>query len=174
MGRITDVAPGGMVPAAWLVTLGAHAGLVSARTVFVALVVMDVLLMAFFLVSWGEMRGLLRVWQAVIVLGLGVTLVGTADMALTPAENPFVPVTLYAWMVLPAAAYLPTGRAHAVATLRRTYLAAGGVSLAGAGLYALGDLAGVAPAATTVAGLIVVGLGQTAGIATAVRQNRGG
>jgi hypothetical protein len=172
MGRITDVAPAGMVPAAWLVTVGAHAGVVSARTVFVALVVMDVLLAAFFLASLGEMTGVLRVWQSVIVLGLSANLVGTADMAVTPASNPLLAITLYAWMVLPAVAYVPTGRAHAVTALRRVYLVAAALSLSGTLLYALGHLGGVATGGTTLAGLGAVGLGQTAGIATAVRQNR--
>jgi hypothetical protein len=170
MGHTTDVAPAGLVPAAWLVTLGAHAGVVSARTVFVALVVMDVLLLAFFLASLGEMTGLLRVWQAVVALGLVATLVGTADAWLTPAPDPFLAVTLYAWMGLPAAAYVPTGRAHDDPTLRRVYLAAAALSLAGTGLYALGHLTGTA---ATVAGLGAVGAGQTAGIVTAVWQNTG-
>lgn len=170
MGRLTDVGPAGLVPAAWLVTIGAHAGFVTARTILIALVVMDVLLAAFFLASRGEMTGVLGYWQAVIVAGLGANLVGTAAMALTPAR-PLLPVTLYAWMVLPGLAYVPTGRAHADRTLRRVYLLAAVLSVAGAGLYAVGHLGGVAPATTTVLGLAVVGVGQTAGIVTAVWQN---
>lgn len=180
MSRVTDVAPAGLVPAAWLVTVGAHTGLVAARTVFVALVVMDLLLVAFFLASLGEMTGILGVWQSVIVAGLLATLAGTADMALSggPAgvaflagSNPILPVTLYAWMVLPGLAYVPTGRAHERATLRRIYLVAAALSLAGAGLYAVGHLGGVSPTVTTLGGLAAVGLGQTAGIVTAALQN---
>jgi hypothetical protein len=174
MGRITDVAPAGMVPAAWLVTVGAHAGFVSARTVLVALGVMTVLLVAFLLASLGEMAGVLRVWQAVIVLGLLANLVGGADVALTPVPDPLLSVTLYAWMVLPAVAYVPTGRAHGDTTLCRIYLGSAALSLAGAVLYALGHLGGVAPDASTLAGLAAVGVGQTAGIVTAVDQNTGG
>lgn len=173
MGRVTDVAPAGLVPAAWLVTIGAHAGVVSARTIFVALVVMDVLLAAFFLASLGEMAGILGVWQYVIGLGLIATLVGTADMALSPASNPYVAVTLYTWMVVPGLAYVPTGTAHQEGTLRNVYLAAAVLSLLGAGVYALGHLGTVSPAAATVGGLATVGVGQTAGIVTAVRQNAG-
>jgi len=174
MGRLTDVGPAGLVPAAWLVTIGAHATtLVGARTVFVALVVMDVLLAAFFVASRGEMTGLLQTWQTVIILGLLANLVGTVDMALSPGFDPYLWVTLYAWMLLPGVAYLSTGQAHDEAGLRRLYFGAGALSLAGAGLYALGHVGGVDPAATPVAGLAVVGVGQTAGIVTAVLQNAG-
>lgn len=178
MPRLTDVAPAGLVPAAWLVTIGAHTGFVSARTVFVALVVMNVLLVAFFLASLGDMTGVLRVWQSVIVAGLIATLAGMADMALSGGStgvlagaNPVLPVTLYAWMLLPGLAYVPTGRAHERASLRRIYLAAAALSLAGVGLYALGHLGGVSPTPAMVGGLAAVGVGQTAGIATAARQN---
>jgi hypothetical protein len=173
MGRVTAVAPAGLVPAAWVVTFAAHAGVVSARTVFVALVVMSVLLAAFFLASLGEMTGLLCVWQYVIVAGLAATLAGVADMALLSGTT-VLPVTLYAWMLLPGLAYFPTGTAHTDGRLRNVYLGAATLSLFGAGLYALGHVAGVEPAATLVAGLATVGAGQTAGIVTAVRQNAGG
>jgi hypothetical protein len=172
MGRVTAVAPAGLVPAAWLVTIAAHAGLVSARTVFVALAVMSVLLAAFFLASLGEMTGVLGVWQYVILAGLVATLAGVADVALLPG-NTVLPVTLYAWMLLPGLAYFPTGTAHADPGLRNIYLGAATLSLFGAGLYALGHLAGVEPTMTLVAGLATVGAGQTAGIVTAVRQNAG-
>jgi hypothetical protein len=170
MGRVTDVAPGVLVPAAWIVTIGAHVGVVSTHAVFVALVVMSVLLAAFFLASLGEMPGVLRVWQYVIAAGLPVTLAGMAGLALRP-DSPLVAAALYGWMLLPALAYVPTGTAHADATLRNLYLGAATLSLFGAGLYALGHLAGVSPTAWMVAGLVAVGLGQTAGIVTAVRQN---
>jgi len=134
---------------------------------------MDVLLLAFFLASRGEMTGVLDTWQTVIVLGLAANLVGTADMALTPASNPLLPVTVYAWIVLPAAAYVTTGRAHDETTLRRIYLGAAALSFVGAVLYAVGSPGGFGLAETTVAGLAAVGVGPTAGIVTAVWQNVG-
>jgi hypothetical protein len=173
MGGLTDRAPGGLVPAAWLVTVGAHAGLVSARALFVALVVMAVLLAAFFVASLGEMTGVLRVWQYVILAGLVATLAGVAGFGLGGA-SPLLAVSLYGWMLLPALAYVPTGTAHGDPALRNVYLAAAILSLFGAGLYALGHLAGVSPTASMVGGLALVGIGQTAGIVTAVRQNIGG
>jgi hypothetical protein len=171
MEQVTDVGPAGLVPAAWLLAVGAQTSVVSTRTVFVALVVMDIMLGAFFLASLSEMTGVLAAWQTVIVAGLLATLLGTADMAIDPATNPLVPVTLLAWMLLPAAAFVPTGRVHADDRLWRIYLGAGALSVLGAGLYALGQFGSVAPATTPVAGLAVVGLGQTAGIVTAVVQN---
>lgn len=172
MGDLTDRAPGGLVPAAWLVTVGAHAGVVSTQALFVALVVMAVLLAAFFLASLGEMTGLLRVWQYVIVAGLVATLAGVAGFALGDL-TPLLAVSLYGWMLVPGLAYVPTGTAHAEAALRNVYLGAATLSLFGAGLYALGHLAGVSPTASMVGGLVLVGVGQTAGIVTAVRQNTG-
>lgn len=172
MGDLTDRAPGGLVPAAWLVTIGAHAGAVSTQALFVALVVMAVLLAAFFLASLGEMTGLLRVWQYVIVAGLAVTLAGVAGFALGEL-TPLLAASLYGWMLLPGLAYVPTGTAHAETALRNVYLGAATLSLFGAGLYALGHLAGVSPTASMVGGLVLVGVGQTAGIVTAVRQNTG-
>jgi len=77
-------------------------------------------------------------------------------------------------MLLPGLAYVPTGTAHTESGLRNVYLGAASLSLFGAGLYALGQLAGVSPTASMVGGLALVGVGQTAGIVTAVRQNTGG
>jgi len=171
MGRVTDIAPAGLVPAAWLVTIAAHLGVVSARAIFVALVVMDVLLVAFFLASLGEMTGVLKRWQYVIVAGLAANLIGTADMAILSEPYTFLPVTLYAWMILPGVAYFPTGTTHQDGRLRTVYLGAATLSLFGTGLYALGHLGGVEPLVTTIGGLAIVGVGQTAGIVTAAVQN---
>lgn len=171
MGRVTDVAPAGLVPAAWLVTMGAHGSAVSTRTLFIALVVMDVLLVAFFLAGRAEMTGpVLRVWLGVLVAGLAVTLVGTADMALDPTSNPALPVTLYGWMVLPGLAYLQTGRLVVGSPYRQVYVGAGALSLVGAVLYAA---AHVGPLVTSglLWGLAVVGVGQSLGMVTATAQN---
>lgn len=171
MGRVTDVAPAGLVPAAWLVTMGAHGSAVSTRTLFIALAVMDVLLVAFFVAGRAEMTGsVLRIWLGVLVAGLAVTLVGTADMALDPTSNPALPVTLYGWMVLPGLAYLQTGRLVVGSPYRQVYVGAGALSLVGAVLYAA---AHVGPLVTSglLWGLAVVGVGQSLGMVTATAQN---
>lgn len=168
---LTDVGPAVLVPAAWTVTLGAHVtALVTRRTLFVALCVMDVLLVAFYLAARDEMTGpVLSLWLRVLLGGLAATLLGTADMALDPGSDPLLPVTLAAWMVLPGVAYLLTGRAVATPAYRRVYLAGGLLSLAGAAAYALGSAGGAV--AGVVAGLVAVGVGQTAGIVAAAVQN---
>jgi len=171
MRRVTDVAPAGLVPAAWLVTIAAHVSAISTRTLFIALVVMDALLVAFFVAGREEMTGrVLRVWLGVLVAGLAVTLVGTADMALGPASNPALPVTLYGWMILPGVAYLQTGRLVAVSLYRQVYVGAGALSLVGVGLYAAAHV-GPLVAAGLIWGLGVVGVGQSVGMVTAAVQN---
>ena len=173
MGRVTDVAPAGLVPAAWLVTIGAHVSAISGRTLFVALVVMDVLLVAFFLAGRREMTGpVLRVWLGVLVAGLAVNVVGTADMAIDPASNPALPVTLYGWMILPGLAYLHTGRLVSRSPYRQVYAGAGTLSLVGTVLYAVAHV-GPLVASGVVWGLAVVGAGQSLGMVAAAVQNTG-
>jgi hypothetical protein len=172
MGTLTDVGPAGLVPAAWLVTAGAHVSLVTERTLLIALLVMDALLVAFVVASRGEMTGsVLPIWRRVLLAGLVVTLAGTAGLAADPNLRPLVAVGLYGWLVLPGLAYVGTGRAHPPGRYRRLYLAAAALSLAGTGIYAVGHLGGVAPTAATLAGLGVAGAGQTAGIVAAAYQN---
>ena len=175
--RLTDVGPGLLVPAAWAVTVGAHAGAVGRHPVFVALCVMDVLLVAFYVAGRSAMDGpVLRVWRRVLVAGLVPTLAGTVDLAVDAGSDPVLPLTVLAWVLLPGAAYLATGRAVAASPYRRVYFLAGAASLVGAGGYALawtvGD-AGVLGDPVALWSLAVVGVGQTAGILAAVAQNPG-
>lgn len=174
MGRLTDVGPAGLVPAAWLVTAGAHRSLVSERTLLIALGVMDVLLLAFIVASRGEMTGpVLPIWRRVLVGGFAVTVAGTAGLALDPSQALLTGIGLYGWMLLPGVAYVQTGLAHAPGRYRRVYLAAATLSLSGSLVYAVGHLGDIAPGTATVAGLAVVGAGQTAGIVAAAVQNAG-
>jgi len=168
---LTDVGPALLVPAAWTVTLAAHLGSVSRRTLFIALCVMDVLLVVFAVVSREEMTGpVLRVWQRVLLVGLVATVAGTVDLAVGQGTDPVALGTLFVWMVVPAVAYFSTSRAVETPTYRRVYLAGGALSLVGAVVYAL-EPAGVAGESAVVAGLVLVGVGQTVGIVTAVVQN---
>ena len=172
MGRLTDVGPAGLVPAAWLVTIAAHRSLVAERTLLIALGVMDVLLLAFIVASRGEMTGpVLSIWRRVLVAGFVVTVTGTVGLALDPNQPLLTAVGLYGWIVLPAVAYVQTGQAHAPGRYRQVYLASGALSLLGGAVYALGQVANIAPETTVVAGLALVGIGQTAGIVTAALQN---
>ncbi|PSQ05394.1 hypothetical protein BRC97_09150 [Halobacteriales archaeon QS_6_71_20] len=75
--RVRETAPAGLVPAAWAFAIAGHLGLVGERPVLIAHVVMVVLLVAFVVLSWGDMRrGVLRAWRLVILAGIPVTLAG--------------------------------------------------------------------------------------------------
>jgi len=170
--RVTDIAPAGLVPAAWLLTAAAHTTLASDRTLLVGIAVMDVALLAFLVASIGEMTGpVLPAWQQVILAGLLATVLGTVDMVVRPGSDPALPVTLYAWMLLPAAAYLHTGRETTRDPHRRVYLAAAVLSVLGATLYSLPFLAIVGGLRLELAGIAVLGIGQTAGIVAAAHHN---
>jgi len=174
MGRVTDVAPAGLVPAAWLLTGAAHASIASNRTLFVGLVVMDVALVAFALASVGEMTGaVLSAWRQVILVGLLATLLGTADMAVDPGSNPAISVALYAWMLFPAVAYLHTARETTRCPHRQVYLGAAALSILGAGLYSIPFIGVAGGTKVALAGIAVLGVGQTAGIVVAALQNQG-
>ncbi len=175
MGRLTDVAPAGLVPAAWLVTIAAHRSLVTERTLLIAMGVMDVLLLAFIAAARGEMTSpVLAIWQRVLYAGLVVTVAGTVGLARTPNNTGLTAVALYGWIVLPAVAYLQTAQAHDSGPYRQTYFASGGLSLVGGTVYALGQASVITPEVAVAAGLGLVGIGQTAGIVTAAHQNTAG
>lgn len=145
-----------LVPLAWIVAAAAVAGVVDEHALFVAHVVMSVLLVAFVVLSRGEMAtGVLAAWKWVIVAGVPVTLAGVAGFVLT--AEPLLAVALYGWILLPAVGFVYTGqRVEAGAWI---YAVGIGCCLAGA--------IGIALASTTasvVGALFLVGLGQTAGI----------
>ena len=174
MGRVTAVAPAGLVPAAWILTVAAHTSVASNRTLFIGMLFMDAALLAFAVASIGEMTGpVLPAWQQVIVAGLLMTLLGTADMAISPNANPALPVTLYAWMLLPGVAYLHTGRETTRDPHQQVYLGAAVLSVLGAGIYSLPLLDIGGGNEVMLAGIAVLGAGQTAGIVVAALQNAG-
>ena len=175
MGTLTDVGPAGLVPAAWTVTLAAHfTSLVPDQVLLIALGVMDVLMVAFLLAGYSEMDGpVLSVWRNVLIVGLVVTLAGTAGLAMDPTQSALVALSLYGWMLLPGVAYVHTGRLTAATPARYVYIVAAGASFGGTVLYAVGHLGGFEPPLTIFLGLVVVGIGQTAGIVTAAWRNAG-
>jgi len=122
---VTDIAPAGLVPAAWLLAIAAHAELASEHALFVGMVVMDTVLIVFYIVSRGEMTGtVLPAWRQVLLGGLLATLLGTVDLVVAPGTNPALPVTLYAWMLLPGVAYVRTGGKTEASPYRDVYFAA--------------------------------------------------
>lgn len=175
MSTLTDVAPAGLVPAAWTVALAAHfTTVVTEQVVLAMLVVMAVILAAFYLVGRSEMDGpVLGVWRLVVLNGLFATLAGIAGIALEPRQPLLIAVALYGWMLLPGPAFARTARRVADGRARTIYGTAAGASFAGAVLYGAGDLGGTAAGLMMFLGLVVVGLGQTAGIVTAAYRNSG-
>jgi len=167
--RLRETAPGLLVPLAWTFVTAAHAGLVETRTILIAHVVMSVLLAAFALASVGDMReGVLRVWLWVIVVGFGMTLLGTASFLVDGPTRTMQTATVVGWLTVPAVALVYTGRA-AAGRDGLIYAVGGLVSLVGAVAYLAAPLAG---AVSLYAGLVAGNVGQTAGILTAVTQSR--
>ncbi|PSQ16383.1 hypothetical protein BRD00_11925 [Halobacteriales archaeon QS_8_69_26] len=165
--RVRETAPVGLVPAAWTVVTLAHLGTVTEETLLIAHVVMDVLLLAFAALSWSDMtEGALRAWRTVLVAGFVFTLTGTYGLA-AGGPTTVLAVTVYAWMLLPAAALFYTGQLVPPEDGPRIYTSGAILSAVGAVLY-LGTYVGADVA--TVGGLALVGVGQTAGIVNAAVQ----
>lgn len=161
-----------LVPLAWTFVTAAHLDLVAQRTLLIAHVVMSVILVAFAVLSWREMRaGVLLAWKLVIVVGAAITLLGTYALALAAGNETLLWITVSGWMLLPAAALAYTGRRVAADARPGVYTAGAALSLLGWGVYAgapaLPVVAGVPP---LVVGLTLVNVGQTAGIVNAVLQ----
>lgn len=174
--RLRETGPGLLVPLAWTFAAAAHEGLVATRTVSIAHVVMCVLLAAFAVTSWRDMReGVLHAWLWVIVVGFGVTLLGAVSFL---ASDAFAADTLAAmrattvagWMALPAVALAYTGHETPAGERGWVYTAGGVCSALGLAVYLGGPV--VAPAsAARLLGLGLAGLGQTAGILLAVAES---
>jgi hypothetical protein len=121
---------------------------------------MDILLFAFAVLSYSEMReGVLRAWWNVVAAGFLLTLVGTAAL-LFFRSRALLGAVVVGWMLLPVAGFLPTAKRSAP----RVYGGAAALSALGAVCYLLGVW--VPPAA--LAGFALVGVGQTAAIVHAV------
>ncbi len=154
-----------LVPLAWTFVTAVHLGLASEHALFVAHLVMVTIVVAFTGLSWAEMdAGVLLAWRRVLLVGLVVTLAGVAGFLFPPAATALLSVSIYGWMVVPAAGLAYTGRR--VSAGAWIYLAGAVLSVLGLVVYAVGVAAAGTLAA--VAGLGLVTAGQTAGIAEAV------
>jgi FtsH-binding integral membrane protein len=163
--RLRENGPVLLVPLAWTFATAAHLDLLELRTVLIAHLVMDSIIAAFTVLSWREMRsGVLLAWRRVLVVGLGVTLVGTAGLSTTPPSDPLLVGTVVGWMLVPTAGLAYTGR-H-VDRHPRVYTVGAALSGAGAVAY-LGGVCG-SVSALAIAGLALTNVGQTAGIVAAV------
>ncbi|MFC6862741.1 hypothetical protein ACFQGE_04615 [Halomicroarcula sp. GCM10025817] len=166
--RARENGPVVLVPLAWTFATAAHLDVVTLRTVLIAHLVMDAIIVAFTVLSWGEMtEGVLRAWKLVLLAGLGATLAGTAGLLASPPVDPLLSLTVVAWMLIPAAGLAYTGQ-H-VAEAPWVYSVGAILSIAGAVVYAGTLLTGL-PAVGLLAGLTATNVGQTAGIVNAVVQ----
>lgn len=168
--RARETGPIALVPLAWTFATVAHLDLLESRTVLIAHLVMDAILVAFTVLSWREMQeGVLRVWRTVLVVGLGLTLVGTGGLLVDPPSATLLAGVVLGWMVVPAAGLLYTGQHVAPDSAPWVYTVGAVLS----GLGAVGYVAwlfGVGGTSMLVDALVLVGLGQTAGIVNAVFQ----
>ncbi|WP_049984095.1 hypothetical protein [Halorubrum sp. BV1] len=152
--------PALLVPAAWLVVAATVLGDISTHALFVAHVVMSALLVAFLATSWRDMDAeVLRAWRLVVLVGTPITLAGVAGF-LAPGSVPpraLLALSLFGWMLLPAAGFLYTARR--VEAGARIYEVGAACCVAGAVA-----VVGGSSTAWTITGLALVGVGQTAGI----------
>jgi hypothetical protein len=163
--RARESGPAVLVPLAWTLVGAAHVGLVAVRPLLVAHVVMVALLVAFVVLSWREMAtGVLRAWRAVVLAGVPVTLAGTVGLLGASPDPTLLGVSLYGWMLLPAAGLAYTATREV--TVAWPYAGGAAACLVGAAVHAAAP-ATVGPLGTVV-GLALVGAGQTAGIVDAV------
>jgi hypothetical protein len=168
--RLRENGPVVLVPLAWTFVTAVHLDLVGTYPLLVAHLVMDTIILAFTVASWADMReGVLRAWKVVLVVGLGLTLAGTVGLLASPHVDVLLGVSLYGWMLLPAAGLAYTGRHVGDDEAPRVYLAGAVLSVVGAAVYAVAGAAGLGTVGVVV-GLTLVNVGQTAGIVTAVYQ----
>lgn len=156
-----------LIPAAWVAAGAATVGALGADGMLVAHLVMVGFIAAFLVTGWDRMdRGALRAWRAVLVAGLGLTLVGVAGFV-GPVAGPLPRgVSLVGWMVLPAGGLAYTARALPEAAL--VYAGGAAVSLLGSGLFVWTLVSAGAPAVWPSVGLVAAG--HTAGIVDAARR----
>ena len=161
---LRDLAPAGLVPAAWAATALAHADLLDADGMLVAHLVMAVFIAFFTVTGWNAMAtGALRAWRTVLLVGFALTLAGIAGFLGPAFESALLATSLLGWMLLPAAGLAYTG--GELREARLVYYAGAGLSVFGAALYVVA-LAVDAGTLVYVA-LGCVGVGQTAGIVDA-------
>ena len=165
--RLLEVGPVGLIPLAWSYTAAVHLGLASVTSLQIAHGVMVVLMLTFLAGGWTAMAdGALAAWRVVIAIGIPLTAAGLGGLLW--AIGSLQAVSLYGWMVLPAAALVYTGLQPSLPTT--VYSGAGALSLLGAVVYAGVSTAPVSP---QLLGLALVGVGQTAGIVDAARRGTG-
>lgn len=172
--QLRETGPVVLVPLAWLFATTANLQLLEPRTVLIAHLVMDVLLFGFAALSWRDMQEhpVLRAWLGVIVVGLGITLVGTYALA-TDGNETLLRATVFGWMLVPAVALYYTGRILPAEEKATLYTVGGWLSGLGALFFVDATVGGpfsrlFGSGGLTLLAFALVGIGQTVGIVVAV------
>ncbi|MCL9814265.1 hypothetical protein [Natranaeroarchaeum aerophilus] len=164
--RARENGPALLVPLAWTFVTAVHLDLASEHALLIAHLVMATIIAGFTLLSWGEMaEGVLLLWRRVLLVGFAITLAGIVGFVVDSLAVLLFTASLIGWMIVPGIALVRTGRQVQVGP--RVYVIGGGLSLAGAAVYAAGALVG-GGVWLSVFGLTLVNIGQTAGIVNAV------
>jgi hypothetical protein len=162
---IRERGPGLLVPLAWFVVGANHAGVVSARAIFIAHLVMTAFIAFFLATGWNEFTGrVLRGWQAVIAVGLVVTVLGAVGFVVPAASGALWTVSIGGWMLLPA-----VGLAYTAAMMpdaREIYIWSATITTVGLVTYFTAIVGSID--AFPLVGIAVVGIGQTMGILDAI------
>ncbi|WP_231754494.1 hypothetical protein [Halapricum sp. CBA1109] len=83
--RLRENGPVVLVPLAWTFAIAAHRDLLALRTVLVAHLVMDSIILVFTVLSWRDMdTGILLTWRRVLVAGFVLTVAGTVGLVTDP------------------------------------------------------------------------------------------
>jgi hypothetical protein len=162
---LREAGPALLVPLAWLVVALADRGLLSARSIFIAHLVMAAFIVFFLVTGWSAMEtGALAGWRVVVATGLVVTLAGIGGFLWPAVSTPLWTTSLLGWMLLPIPGFGYT--AWLLDDGAWVYAASAVVTALGVAVW-LAALAGGGET-LTLAGLALVGLGHTVGIVDAV------
>ena len=165
-GTLRRFGPVALIPAAWLAAGASVVGLLGPQGMLIAHLVMVGFIGFFLVTGWDRMDdGALRAWRAVLVVGMGLTLVGIAGFV-GPIAGP-VPlgVSLVGWMVVPAAGLGYTARELPAAA--PIYAGGAAAALLGAALFAWTASTGQPVVWPSIG---AVAAGHTAGIVDAARR----
>lgn len=156
-----------LIPAAWLAAGAATVGVLDPEGMLIAHLVMVGFISFFLLTGWSRMdHGALRAWRAVLVAGLGLTVVGVVGFVGPGSGTVPLGVSLVGWMVLPAVGLAYTARELPDAAL--VYAGGAAAALLGAAVFVWTLASTGDPVVWPSFGLVAVG--HTAGIVDAARR----
>jgi hypothetical protein len=166
-GPLRRFGPVVLIPAAWITAGAAAVGRLRTDGLLIAHLVMAAFIAFFLVTGWRALdRGALRAWRAVLVVGFLVTLSGIAGFVGPFAGPVLLGVSVFGWMLVPAAGLAYTARALPEAA--GVYGGGAVAATAGAILFAWTLSTPGDPLVALAFGMVA--LGQTAGIIDAARR----